>query len=86
MLRFMWSKNDTLGIRARAHFALSRGLVSRGELQRQLLFSNLGVQDIPEEGVEGAKALRVSFKQSKTNQYGKQEQAGCLRYINNLPI
>jgi hypothetical protein len=69
------------GIRARADFSLSRGLVSRGELQRDLLLSNLGVQDIPDEGVEGAKAFRVSFKKSKTNQFGKQEQAGCLRYF-----
>jgi hypothetical protein len=26
--------------------------------------------------------LRVSFKKSETNQFGKQEQGGCLRYLN----
>jgi hypothetical protein len=80
MLRSMWGKDTMVGMRARADLSVSRGLVSRGELQRELLLSNLGVQDIPEEGVEGAKAFRVSFKQSKTNQFGNQEQAGCLRF------
>jgi hypothetical protein len=80
MLNYYWdAKRIHVGLRARADLLLTRNFVARSELTRLLMFSHCGVQDLPDEGVRGAKAFRVAFKQSKTNQYGKIEQAGCMR-------
>jgi hypothetical protein len=75
-----YSMNSEISLRQRADFLLSRSLVSRGELQRLIKLENIGITHYPTEGPLGATAVRVSFKKSKKNQYGKFENAGTFRH------
>jgi hypothetical protein len=81
MLDYYWDLNNNYGLQYRADLALLRNTVARGELSRKLQLSNMGVEVAADEGLTGAYALRFAFKGSKTNQYGKVEQAGMLRYV-----
>ena len=74
------SKKIEKDLRTRAETLLSFGLMCRSDTPRKLKLSDIGLLNLPDEGPNGAKVLRVSYNESKTNQFGNIENNGALRH------
>jgi Centromere DNA-binding protein complex CBF3 subunit, domain 2 len=78
--KYYWNLNTVYGLRHRADDLLRYALMTRGQVTRRLMFSRIGVRELDSGVQENTFALFAQFNESKTNQYGHQEQAGCMRH------
>ena len=56
-----------------------RDFIARGQMTRLIRLSEMGVEELNEEGVQGTFALRISSRQGKVNQFGNVQTVSCLR-------
>ncbi|CAD6948857.1 unnamed protein product, partial [Tilletia caries] len=70
--------------RNRLDHLLTHALMSRGETIRGAQLADMFVLPMPNEGAQLCHAVVLITAQGKTNQFGRLEYAGCLRYKNVL--
>ncbi|KAI3657232.1 hypothetical protein MP638_000537 [Amoeboaphelidium occidentale] len=80
LAHFYWTKDSEEGLKQRADFLLSFGLMSRGDNLRNLKLSEVGHRFYPEEGVAGSHLLRTVWRKLKKNQYGNIQQNALMRH------
>ncbi len=64
----------------RAETLAAFAFMCRSQTPRLLKLSDLGLLNCPDEGPGGSYVFRVSYNESKTNQFGNIENNGMLRH------
>jgi Centromere DNA-binding protein complex CBF3 subunit, domain 2 len=80
IIYYYWNLNTIYGLRHRADDLLRFSMMCRGQVTRRLMMSRLGLWSLDNLSQPNMFAMFATFNESKTNHFGHQEQAGCIRH------